>query len=670
MVAEQESSAAGYAELRQRATLYVRESGGAVPEDRLIAHVFGGGGNPALWRPLLRQILTGHEDIVLRSDGCWSDPSNTKQRNAEFPADYVVLDVETTGLKPYRQRVIEIGAIRYVGGVRGAVYSTLINPERHLPAYISQLTGIDDTMLADAPLFQQVADELVSFIGDSLIVGYNVGFDLGFINAELKRAGAMSLLNDSLDLLPLASQLLTGIRRPGLDGLCRALDIEQRERHRAMADAEATALVLGKMLDVAQERGLNSIEALQRAAAVYVPTPKRRESVGRGRAVLDRSHLDGVPASPGVYLMRDARDRVIYVGKAKNLRNRLASYYSQPLGYTRKMDGLLESIQRIETIQTGSELEALLLESQLILRFQPQFNRQLRNTESYRYIKIDISNPWPRVTLTRGRNPDDAIYFGPFRVARAAKAAVELVNDTFKLRTCPRSFKNSRSYGKPCLQLSLGKCPGPCVGAADRDEYRRTIHDVIGFLRGEQNDAIELIQRQLAEAAEHLDFERAARLRDRMRRVRQLILSQQILDDAAGRGNLVIITPAVDPTARELLLVIRGRLWAQFVVQTSDAARSVAARIEQSWQRAKAFPDPGVDHDSLDQVHILERWLRKHDGHPAIVALNDEPEWLELIAYARARTNEELTLDHLDDPVVVDESGELAESFAERDAVC
>jgi excinuclease UvrABC nuclease subunit len=368
--------------------------------------------------------------------------------------------------------------------------------------------------------------------------------------------------------------------------------------------------------------------------------------------------------------MHDARDRVIYVGKAKNLRNRLSSYYSQPLGYTRKMDGLLESIQRIETIQTGSELEALLLESQLILRFQPQFNRQLRNTESYRYIKIDIANPWPRVTLTRGRNPDDAIYFGPFRVARAAKAAVELVNDTFKLRTCPRSFKNSRSYGKPCLQLSLGKCPGPCVGAADRDEYRRTIHEVIGFLRGEQNEAIERIQRQLAEAAEQLDFERAARLRDRMRRVRQLILSQQILDDAAGRGNLVIVTPGVDPAARELLLVVRGRLWAQFVVEPSDQPDSVAARLERAWQRSNLFSGPGVDHDSLDQVHILERWLRKHDGHPSIVALNDEPDWCELIAYARARTNDELTLDRPDDSKQADDPGDPVDSFAEPDAVC
>jgi len=670
MVAGHESGATAYTELRQRATLYVRESGGAVPEDTLIAHVFGGGGNPGLWRPLLRQILTGHDDIVLRSDGCWSDPTNARLRNETFPSDFVVLDVETTGLKPYRQRIIEVGVIRYVNGVRSDIYSTLVNPERRVPTYISQLTGIDDTMLADAPLFQQVAGELTSFIGDALVIGYNVGFDLGFVNAELKRIDAMSLINDSLDLLPLASQILSGIRRPGLDGLCRALDIAQRERHRALADAEATALVFGRMLDVARERGLSSIEDLQRAAAVFVPTPKRRDSVGRGRAVLDRSHLDGVPSSPGVYLMMDVRERVIYVGKAKNLRNRLSSYYSQPLGYTRKMDGLLESIERIEIIQTGSELEALLLESQLILRYQPQFNRQLRNTESYRYIKIDISNSWPRVTLTRQRNPDGSVYFGPFRVANAAKTTVELVNDTFKLRTCTRSFKNSRSYGSPCLQLSLGKCPGPCVGSADREAYRRTIHDVIGFLRGEQSEAIELIQQHLAEAAEQLDFERAARLRDRMRRVRHLILSQQILDDAVERGNLIIVTPSVDPEARELLLVVRGRLWAQFDVDPRDAAEDVSARLEQAWQRSKAHPDPGVDHDSLDQVHILERWLRKHTGHPAVILLRGDPDWRAVIATARLLSIDELTVDHIDASAMLAEPDEATESFAPSDAVC
>src|SRR6185312_4833755 len=282
-------------------------------------------------------------------------------------------------------------------------------------------------------------------------------------------------------------------------------------------------------------------------------------------------------------------------------------------------------------------------------------------------------NPWPRVTLARQRNPDGALYFGPFRVARAAKAAVELVNDTFGLRTCTRTFKNSRSYGSPCLQLSLGKCPGPCVGSADRDHYRRSVHEVIGFLRGERSEAIELIQSQLADAADKLDFERAARLRDRMRRVRQLILSQQILDDAIERGDSVIVTPSVDPAARELLLVVHGRLWAQFRVEPVDSASELAARIDVAWQRSKEFPDPGVDHDSLDQVHILERWLRRHTGHPAVIPLDGKPDWCRLIDHARALTVDELTLDRVDEPAPTEDAEDLEEvdeSFAPIDAVC
>ncbi len=649
MVVDHDSDAGSqpgsYAQLRQRAALYVRDRGGSVPEEDLIAHVFGGGGNPGLWRPLLRQILHDDDHLVLRSDNSWADPASKPRSESDVPTEYVVIDVETTGLKAYTQRIMEIAVIRFSHGERVDVFTTLVNPERRVPSYISQLTGIDESMLVGAPAFSQIAQQLVQYIGDSLVVGYNVGFDLGFINAELKRFGQPPLVNDHLDLLPLAGQLVPGIRRPGLDGLCRALGVDQRERHRAMADAEATAIVFGRILQEAQQRGLSSFNDLKRTAAVRVPTPKRRDSVGRGRAVLDRSHLVGIPSTPGVYIMHDATDRVIYVGKAKNLRNRVSSYYSQPLGYTRKMDGLLESIQRIDTVQTGSELEALLLESQLILRHQPQFNRQLRNTESYRYIKIETWNPWPRVMLTRQWKPDGSTYFGPFRVSRAARVTVDLLNDTFKLRTCPRSFKTARSYGSPCLRLSLGKCPGPCVGKADRDEYKSTVHDVIGFLRGERDDVIEMIQRQLVDAAEQLDFEKASRLRDRIRRVQQLILSQQVLDEAAARGNRLIVTPSVDQCSRELMLVVGGRLWAQIRVADVDPDARVVARLEEIWDRAQRFPVPTVDHDSLDQVHILERWLRKNEGHPSILHLDENPKWHEIMHVVRSLSADDLNPD-------------------------
>lgn len=646
MAAVEEESGA-YLQLQQRAYLYVRDHDGAVAEDELIGHVFGSSANVALWRPLLRQVMGSDGRVDLRTDGWWAIRGATPRVVTLLPESYVVLDVETTGLRPYRQRLIEVAAIRYRNGVRDDVFTTLVNPGRRVPGYIRQLTGIDDAQLVGAPEFAQIARDLVRFLGDDLIVGYNVGFDVSFLDAELTRAGQTALTNPRLDLLPISTQLVAGIRRSGLDAVAHQLGIAVRERHRAQADAELTALVLARLLPLARERGLTTLDSMRRAAAVEVPVPRRRGDIGRGRAVLDRTHLAGIPHAPGIYLMHDVHDRVIYVGKAKDLRNRVASYYSQPLGYTRKMDGLLESIARIDVVQTGSELEALLLESQLIRRHRPQFNTQQRNSESYPFVKVDLGNPWPRVTLTRHRDDDGAAYFGPFRIGRAARDVVELINEVFPLRTCPRSFRTARSFGSPCLQLSLGRCPGPCVGQADRDRYRQSIQDVLAFLHGERDDVIARLHQQLTECADRFDFERAARVRDRIRRVQQLVLSQQLLETTLQRGTLLIVTPSPIEGSRELLLVLAGRLWAQLRLAPEDADDEAGARLERAWGRATRTALPPVDQDSLDQVHILGRWLRRHAGHPSILAIDSDgvPDWPALLAQARSLSEAELRVD-------------------------
>lgn len=634
----------GYQQLQSRAVLFVRNEGGAASEDALIRHVFGSDGNPRLWRPLLRQILDPDSGLLLRADGYWALRDAGPDRS-DLPHDFIVLDVETTGLRPYRQRMIEVCAIRYVGAARNDLFSTLLNPERRLPDYIRRLTGIDDHDLAGAPAFSAVADQLIHFLGDHLLVGYNVSFDLAFINAELKRAGRPPLLNEWLDLLPLANQLVSGIRRSGLGALCHLLGIEARERHRATSDAEATAAVFGRLLALADERGLSTLESLQRAAAIDSPV-KHAGPSERGRSVLDRSHLEGIPKCPGVYLMRDVHDQVIYVGKAKNLRNRVASYYSQPLGYTRKMEGLLESISRIDVVEAGSELEALLLESQFIRRYNPRFNTQQRNYESYPYIKVDIGNPWPRVLLTRDRADDGAQYFGPFRSSSSARAVVDLLHDIYPLRTCTRSFRTRRSFGSPCLQLDLGRCLGPCAGVADRDTYRKAVFDVIAFLRGDHDDVLAHLQRQLEAAADRLDFERATKLRDQLRRAQQIVLHQQLLDEAVEIGNVLIVTPSPELGARELLMVVRGRLWACIRARSGEPDTGIADRLEQSWQRAHLVSGGMIAQDMLDQAYILARWLRKHAGHPAFLPLRPPPDdWRAVVQAARALDPSQLSFD-------------------------
>src|SRR5690606_16376529 len=215
MAAGSEARDDPYAGLRQRAYLFLRERDGAVPEEELIEHVFGSSGNPALWRPLLRQVLGADDRLDLRADGYWALRGTAPVSRGLLPTDFVVIDIETTGLRPLRQRIIEVAAIRYRGGRRQDVFSTLVNPERPVPAYIRKLTGIDETALAGAPEFRRVADELTAFLGDDLLIGYNVEFDIAFLNAELKRLGRPPLINPRLDLLPLSTQLIPGMRRSG-----------------------------------------------------------------------------------------------------------------------------------------------------------------------------------------------------------------------------------------------------------------------------------------------------------------------------------------------------------------------------------------------------------------------------------------------------------------------
>ena len=630
-----------YAHLVQRATAYVRGAGGAVSEDALIVHVFGTMGTPSLWRPLLRRFLGDDGELVLRADGCWALPA-AAGGDATLLSEFVAVDVETTGLRPLHQRITEVGLIRFVNGAAVARFESFCNPDRSIPAYISKLTGITDAHVAGAPRFAEIAEDVLAFVGASLVVGHNVGFDVAFINAELKRLGQPALINETLDTLGLATRLLPNLRKPSLGNVAGELGLAPGRRHRAGRDAELAGEIALRLGGLAQRQGIDSLDGLRAAGAAFPRRP--REVVGRGRAVLDRSLLADIPRLPGVYLMRDRFDHVIYIGKAKNLRDRVASYYSQPLGYTRKMDGLLESMARIDVEVVGSELEALLLESQLIRRYQPRYNTALRSFEHYPFIRVDIANPWPRVTLVKARKDDGARYFGPFRHKTAARNTVDVINQVVPLRTCPRSFKNARSYGSPCLQLDLGRCLGPCAGRANRDDYAGLVKDVVAFLDGREDVLHDRLLRALEAAAARLDFEAAARLRNDLRSVDAVVGAQRRLRDAAETHTLLVALPSAEAGAREILLVVAGRLWAQLRARTDDPG-DLVARLAQAWDRVPVAGPPPIDHDSVDDANILNRWLYRNAGHPAIVPLPRRPahpNGEQIVAAVAALTDEDL----------------------------
>ncbi len=611
----------------------IDKHGGTLDDARLVGHVFGVGGSEKLWAPLLHSILAGDSRVTRLPNGWWTTISQTA--GGSFPTDYVVVDVETTGLKPRQHRVIDVALIRVSAGTDPLIWTSLIDPGRRIPDYIRKLTGIDDAMVRGAPEFRSVGPTIQDIMGDLPVVGHNVEFDLGFLNAELARCGLPRLVNVAIDTLPLADDLLPGARRLGLQDVVRELGLPAGRAHRALSDAEMTLAVYHSLLGKAVERGWDTIDDLLQVTK----RRRRRRSpgrpVGRGRSLLDESHLADIPHAPGVYIMRDADDRVLYIGKAKDLRKRVASYYSQPLGYTRKMDGLLESLASIETTVVGSELEALMLESQLIRRYRPRFNTVHRNAEQYSYIKVDTVNLWPTVTMAKDRGDDAAHYFGPFRSTRSAREAVQLINDTLPLRTCKRSFKDKRSLGSPCIELSLKRCCGPCMGIADSEAYRGYVNLVLAFLGGNGDALLPLLHRRLAGTVESQDYEKAAQLRDQISKVTNLVLDQARINQAASHGHAVLVLPGPEPSTSELMYLVRGRRWAQFAVDSSRSISDLVSSLEASRARAEAVSGSlQLDHHSIDETALLARWIQRSPDHQALIPWSPETTAAEIVERA------------------------------------
>src|SRR5918999_52623 len=226
----------------------------------------------------------------------------------------------------------------------------------------------------------------------------------------------------------------------------------------------------------------------------------------------DRSHL---PTSPGVYIFKDAADTVLYVGKAKNVRARVASYFNRSGDGRPKIAELRERVRQIDFIVTGSETEALVLEANLIKRHRPRFNASLKDDKSYPYIVVTTGDEYPRVFATRAAHDPRHRYFGPFPSASSVHATLDVLNKTFPFRKC-RGPEPGRRSGVPCLNYHIGRSVAPCIGAVSKEDYDKIVSDVIAFLEGRVDHLIREREAGMRESAREMDFERAAKLRDEL----------------------------------------------------------------------------------------------------------------------------------------------------------
>ncbi|MGH2347164.1 MAG: exonuclease domain-containing protein, partial [Chloroflexota bacterium] len=482
-------------------------------------------------------------------------------------------------------------------------------------------------MVKGAPLAAPAMAEFLRFAGGSLLVGHNVRFDLGFLGAEALRHHDTRLANPSICTIRLAARLLPNLRRPNLDNLARALELRTQDRHRAMGDAAVTQQAFWGLVDRARERGITTQGSLLALAGPTAGSTRAVGGHGTGRLLLDPALRRGLPERPGVYLMKDERGTIIYVGKAKNLKQRIASYYSHPLGYKRKMDGLLESVRELETIVVGSELEALILESRRIKEHLPQFNVQQRHYRHYPFIKVDVSSPFPRVFATREVLDDGARYFGPFRSKQAVDTVVDLVHRLFPVRSCTRIVAaDGRHRGRTsaCLRFHVGRCLGPCMGAVTSEAYRAMVDEVLDFLAGGQEVMLARVELEMRRSADRLDFECSARLRDALRQARQVMISQQLLTGAVEQNNLVIVCPGVEAGGAELFGIRHGRLFEQLTLtNTYDPETPIVVANFLDRLYAAASAPPVVGQEEVDAIIIIGRWLARYGNSPRVVRLDE-----------------------------------------------
>ncbi len=334
---------------------------------------------------------------------------------------------------------------------------------------------------------------------------------------------------------------------------------------------------------------------------------------------LVEQRLQATPERPGVYLMKDPRGTVLYVGKASILRNRLRSYFGSPSNLPNKIRRMLGHLHDFEYIVTDSEAEALILENTLIKRYKPRYNARLKDDKTYPYLKIDLAEEFPRVYITRKVAKDGARYFGPFATAGTVRKTMDLVKRLFPYRSCTKNITGNDP--RPCLEYYINRCVAPCTGTATKEDYGKVIDQVVMFMEGDTETVTRDLNQNMELASENLEFERAAVLRDRMKAVEKVAEEQRIKVDSNPISDMDVIALAQgsNETWVEVFFIRKGKLIGRehfFMEGTDDDTETLVLGqfVKQFYESALVVPPRVVVQHMPEDEETITEWLRQTRG--------------------------------------------------------
>ncbi|MCW2614584.1 MAG: polymerase epsilon subunit [Frankiales bacterium] len=547
---------------------------------------------------------------------------------------FVVVDLETTGGSAQACDITEIGAVKVRGGEVLGEFQTLVNPGATIPPFIAVLTGITDAMVAGSPRLEQALPAFLEFSRGCVLVAHNAPFDLGFLKAGCEKLGLRWPAPDSVDTARLARRVLTRDEAPNckLSTLAPLFRSTTTPNHRALADARATVDVLHGLIARLGGVGVHSLEELRTFSSQVSPQQRRK-----------RHLADALPALPGVYLFRDARGRVLYVGKSTNLRGRVRQYFTASENRTRmaEMVGLAE---RVDPVVCSTGLEAEVRELRLIAEHSPRYNRRSKRPDTAIWVKLTVE-AFPRLSTVRKVLDDGALYLGPFTRASTAELAVAAVHEALPLRQCSKRISPRRPTGA-CVLAEMRRCGAPCLGPDVGETVEQYAAHALRYrsaVAGDPSTVVEALTARIHALAAAERFEDAAAQRDRLTAFVRAAARLQRLSALTCVPQLVAARPTAD-LGWEVAVVRSGRLVSAGTIPRGARPGPYVDALVATAETVLPGPGP-LPAATAEEVECVLRWLElpgtrlvRLDGtwaSPAFGAGSRRP-WLEAAQEARA----------------------------------
>lgn len=523
---------------------------------------------------------------------------------------FCVIDFETTGGSSQYDRITEIGAAKYLGGECIGTFQTLVNPGCAIPPFITILTGITESMVVPAPRIESLLATFTQFIGDAVLVAHNARFDIGFLNAALVRDERQPLTNKVIDTVPLARRLVRDeVRDCKLGTLAAHFRLAHQPSHRALDDVLATGDLLHLLIERAAGFGVLGIDDL-----IALPKLGTHPQAGKLRLTED------LPRSPGVYIFSDVAGRILYIGKATNLRQRVRSYFSTA-ETRRKVGPMLRQVHGIDHISTPDALTAEILELRLIQRLLPQYNKTGTTSEKYCYVRLTLDEEWPRLVITK--NPSKkGMHIGPLTSRTSARLVIEAIESVVPLRRC--TARMGRTYVAPtdapvCSAAQLGVALCPCSGTADKEKYDSIVSFIAHSLAKTPTSLLGLLHERITSLAVSQRFEEAALMRDRTQALVHALNRQRRCDQLRNAQSIDIRLGNVHYNI-ECGVLMNTHIEGQLFTPLSSQLNKTLQQVERS-----LFPHEPADMSSgpldrhvFDEVMCIARFLDDDSTYPEL----------------------------------------------------